>query len=198
MEAFMKKKLRTLHNKPDKCFIGTDNPKNARNGRIRIIEDRLLNTKSHILVQLVNDEGDLKKNIPCEIHYEYRHVTKEYIKFINHCRKYKLKLLGETVYVPLDCWALGLVDTTKNKRIDTYDKDFKYIACAFVRKKEGEKYIIDYNALKECLSDILNKAKYVNTDVAIVYSDIVESAVNELLDKKSNVNVFLVKENSST
>lgn len=160
---------------------------------IKIVESGLFDTKAQIIVQLVNDDGDLRNNIPSYINDEYHHVTKEYIRFINHYQKKNKNTIGLVQYTPVDVWALGLVDTIKNDYIDTYDKDFKYIACAFARTREGKKYIIDFDALKECLRNICNKAQSVKADVAIVYSSTIEQAVKEVF-VKSTVNVYLCKE----
>ena len=160
---------------------------------IKIINDDFLHTKTQICVQLVNDDGDLKNNIPDYINNEYHHVTKEYVKYINYYQKHRLETLGSVQYIPEAVWALGLVDTIKNDHLDTYDKDFKYIACAFCRERVGKKYKLNYNALKDCLNDICRKAQSVHADVAIVWSESVESAVKEVFEN-STVNVYLVKE----
>lgn len=160
---------------------------------IKIVNDDFLHTKAQICVQIVNDEGDLKNNIPDWINNEYHHITKEYIKYINYYQKHRLETFNTTMYVPVDCWAVGLVDTIKNNYLDKYDKDFKYIACAFCRKREGKKYKIDFRALKECLKDICRKAQSVHANVAITYSGVVEQAVREVFEE-STVDVYLVKE----
>lgn len=161
---------------------------------ITIIEKDLLHTKAQIIVQIVNDDGDLKNNIPSYINDEYHHITKEYIRYINYYQKHRLEVLGTNCYLPCDVWALGLIDTIKNNHLDTYDKDFRYIACAFCRTREGKKYKINFEALKDCLRDICRKAQSVHTDVAIIWSEVVEQAVKEVFNK-STVNVYLVKEN---
>lgn len=160
---------------------------------IKIVNDDFLHTKAQICVQLVNDDGDLKNNIPDYINNEYHHVTKEYVKYINYYQKHRLETLGSVQYIPEAVWALGLVDTIKNDHLDTYDKDFKYIACAFCREQVGKKYKLNYNALKDCLNDICRKAQSVHADVAIVWSESVEQAVKDVFNK-STVNVYLVKE----
>ena len=160
---------------------------------IKVIEGDLLHAKSQIIVQLVNEDGDLHKNIPDYINNDYHHITKEYIKYINFCRKKNREISGSCVYIPLDVWALGLVDTTKNNYIDTYDKDFKYIASAFALEKVGKKYKVNISALKECLTDICMKAQSVHADVVIMYSDIVYKIVQEVCEN-SSVNIYLVKE----
>ena len=160
---------------------------------IKIVNDDFLHTKAQICVQIVNDDGDLKNNIPDYINDEYHHITKEYVKYINYYQKHRLETLGSVQYIPEAVWALGLVDTIKNDHLDTYDKDFKYIACAFCRQRVGKKYKIDFGALKDCLRDICRKAQSVHADVAIVWSEVVEQAVKEVFDK-STVNVYLVKE----
>lgn len=159
---------------------------------IKIVNDDFLHTKAQICVQIVNDDGDLKNNIPSYINDEYHHITKEYIRYINYYQKHNLETLGSTMYVPLDCWAVGLVDTIKNNHLDVYDKDFKYIACAFCRRREGKKYKIDFKALKNCLMEVCRKAQAVHADVAIMYSSVVEQAIKEVFEK-STVNVYLCK-----
>lgn len=160
---------------------------------IKIVNNDFLNTKAQICVQIVNNDGDLKNNIPDYINNEYHHITKEYIRYINYYQKHKFETIGSTMFVPLDCWAVGLVDTIKNNHLDVYDKDFKYIACVFCRRREGKKYKIDFKALKDCLGDICRKAQSVHANVAIIWSEPVEQAVKEVF-KKSTVNVYLVKE----
>ena len=160
---------------------------------IKIVENDFLHTKAKICVQLVNDDGDLKNNIPDWINNEYHHITKEYVKFINYYQKNRLETLGQTSYIPEAVWALGLVDTIRNDHLDTYDKDFKYIACAFCRTRSGKKYKLDYSALIDCLRDVCRKAQSVHADVSIVWSEPVEKAVREVFNK-STVNVYLCKE----
>lgn len=159
---------------------------------IKIVNYDFLHTKAQICVQIVNDDGDLKNNIPDWINNEYHHITKEYVKFINYYQKHRLETLGSTMYIPLDCWAIGLVDTIKNNYLDTYDKDFCYIACAFCKERNGKKYNINIDALKYCLKDICRKAQSIHADVAIVWSELVEKVVKEIFDK-STVNVYLCK-----
>lgn len=160
---------------------------------IEVIDGKLLGTKAKICVQMVNTDGDLQYNTPSYINDEFHHITKEYVKYINYYQKNRLETLGQTMYVPFDVWALGLVDTIKNDYLDTYDKDFRYVACAYCKERVGKKYKINFNALKDCLKDICRKAQSVHADVAIVWSDLVESVVKEVFDK-STVNVYLIKE----
>ena len=161
---------------------------------IKIVENNLLDTKAKICVQIVNTDGDLKNNIPAYINDEFHHITKEYVRYINYYQKHRLETIGTTQFTPVDCWAVGLVDTIKNDYLDTYDSNFRYIACAFCRERIGKKYKINLDALKDCLSDICRKAQSVHADVSIVWSEPVEKVVREVFNK-STVNVYLCKEN---
>jgi hypothetical protein len=161
---------------------------------IKVVENKkLLKSNARIIVQLVNEDGDLNNNIPSEINYEYHHVNKEYIKFINYCQTNRLESLGKVQYIPEAVWALGLVDTLKNDYVNIYDKGFKYIACAFCKTKIGKNYKINYDTLKECLRDVFNKAQSISADVAIIYSDIMKNIVSEIFNDNT-VNVYLYKE----
>lgn len=160
---------------------------------VKIVEGNLLDIKAQVVVQLVNDDGDLKNNIPPEINNEYHHITREYVRFINHCRKKNTDTLGLTLLIPIDVWAVGLVDTLKNDHIEIYDKDYKYIACAFCRMREGKRYKIDYEALENSLRCICNKAQAVKANVAIPYSESVVNVIKKVFEK-STTDVYLVKE----
>lgn len=160
---------------------------------VKIVEGNLLDVKAQVVVQLVNGDGDLKNNIPPEINNEYHHITREYVRFINHCRKKNTDTLGLTLLIPIDVWAVGLVDTLKNDHIEIYDKDYKYIACAFCRTREGKRYKIDYEALENSLRCICNKAQAVKANVAIPYSESVVNVIKKVFEK-STIDVYLVKE----
>ena len=47
---------------------------------VKVAEGNILESKAQIIVQLVNDEGDLKNNIPPEINDQYHHITREYVR----------------------------------------------------------------------------------------------------------------------
>ena len=159
---------------------------------VKVAEGNILESKAQIIVQLVNDDGDLKNNIPPEINDQYHHITREYVRYINNCRKNGIDTMGRICFIPLDVWAIGLVDVLKSNRIEVYDKDYQYIVCAFARTRIGKKYKIDYDSLKNCLRYICNKAQAVKTDIAIPYSEMVENVVKEVFGK-STVNVTLYK-----
>lgn len=158
---------------------------------IKIVEDSFLNTKARFYVQLVNDDGDIDNNIPPDINNEYHHITKEYVRFINHYQKLHKDILGMNCFIP-EVWAVGLVDIFDTDHIEAYDKDFTYVVCAFCVKRSGKKYKIDYDILKECLRDICNKAQSLKVDVAIPWSDAIERIVKEIFSE-STVNVLLIK-----
>ena len=159
---------------------------------IKVAEGNILESKAQIIVQLVNDDGRLEDNIPPEINDQYHHITREYVKYINHCRKNGIDTMGRICLVPLDVWAVGLVDILKSNRIEIYDKEYQYIMCAFARTRIGKRYKIDYDSLKNCLRCICNKAQAVKAEIAIPYSEPVENAVKEVFEK-STVNVTLYK-----
>ena len=99
---------------------------------IKFVDGNFLDTDANFIVnQVVRQEVQSMTKIEEEIFEEYPHIESEYIKYIRHCKKNKINILGNVQYVPVDIWAIVMVDTMKNNNIIKYDENFKYICNVF-------------------------------------------------------------------
>lgn len=136
---------------------------------IKIIEKDLFNSNANIIVHQVNTQGVMGSGVAGQVSKKYPHVYKEYRSYVHHCQKNGVSMMGKVQYVPVDVWALGLVDTTKNQKIIPYDRQYQYIANAFGQKTYGKGLQTDINSLTNCFMDIQLKAEQINASIAIPY-----------------------------
>lgn len=136
---------------------------------ISIVEKNLFDSKANFLVHQVNCQGVMGSGIAKQVAERYPFVDKEYRRYVFHCQKKNKKILGTVQYVPLEVWAIGLVDTLKNDRIEKYDKDYQYIVNLFGQENYGTGIQTDLTELKNAFIDIRDKALSVGATIAIPY-----------------------------
>ena len=125
---------------------------------IRIVEKNLFDSKANFIVHQVNAQGVMGSGVAKQIAEQYPFVDKEYRKYVFHCQKKNKKILGTVQYVPTEVWAIGLVDTIKNNRIEKYDVDYKYIVNLFGQENYGTGLQTDLAEMKNAFIDIRKKA----------------------------------------
>lgn len=136
---------------------------------IKIIEENLFNSYANIIVHQVNTQGVMGSGVAVQVAKKFPHVYKEYRSYVNYCKKNGVSMMGKVQYVPVDVWAIGLVDTIKNNNVVTYDRHYQYIANAFGQKTYGKGLQTDINSLTNCFMDIQLKAEQINASIAIPY-----------------------------
>ena len=125
----------------------------------KFIKGNLFDSKANFVVCLCDNLYDSEYDMP------YLHVDKERMKYIKHCNKNNLELLGTTQYVPSEVWALPMVDTLKNNNIIEFDNNYQYIANVFCKNAYDNK--INVKLMRKAFSDVLNQAKSLGANVAI-------------------------------
>ena len=136
---------------------------------IKIIEGNLFNSKANFIVHQTNCQGVMGSGVALQVSEKYPHVEREYRKYINYCNKNNKKILGSVQYVPVDVWALMMIDTMKNNDVSDYDKNYQYIVNLFGQDTIGTGIQTDMKALKNGLIDIRDKAKKIGATVAMPY-----------------------------
>lgn len=137
---------------------------------IKIIDGNLFDSKANFLVHQVNCMSVMGSGVALQVKELYPHVEVEYLKYLKHCKKSKHEPLGTSQYVPIDSWALVMVDTMKNEKVEAYDKDYQYIVNLFGQKDFGMgKQHTDLKAMETAMIDIRNKAKSIGATVAMPY-----------------------------
>lgn len=136
---------------------------------IRIINGNLFNSKANFIIHQVNCCSIMGSGVAKQVADLFPHVEKEYLRYLKHCNKEKIEPLGTAQYIPVDSWALVMVDTLKNNRVDAYDKEYQYIVNLFGQKSFGKGLQTDLKAMKRAFIDIYNKAKSINATVAMPY-----------------------------
>ena len=126
---------------------------------IKTSNERLDNSTANFIVRMVDCQGNAKLD---------GHVEKEYLKFLKHHSKTNELIRGSVQYIPNDVWAIGMVDTIKNKDVIAYDDDYQYSVNLFGHDFNcGSKD--NLKAIKYGLKDIFYKARKINATVAIPY-----------------------------
>lgn len=137
---------------------------------IKIIEGDLFESKANFLVHQVNCQSIMGSGVAAQVADMYPHVEKDYRRYLKHCEKIDINPLGTAQYVPVDVWAVGMVDTIKNDNVVAYDSEYQYIVNLFGQNDYGMgKQHTDLNAMKRAMIDICNKAKAINATVAMPY-----------------------------
>lgn len=136
---------------------------------IRIVEKNLFDSKANFIVHQVNAQGVMGSGVAKQIAEQYPFVDKEYRKYVFHCQKKNKKILGTVQYVPTEVWAIGLVDTIKNNRIEKYDVDYKYIVNLFGQENYGTGLQTDLAEMKNAFIDIRKKALSVGASIAMPF-----------------------------
>lgn len=136
---------------------------------ISIVEKNLFDSKANFLVHQVNCQGVMGSGIALQVAKKYPHVDKEYRSYVYHNKKIKKNILGTVQYVPIDVWALGLVNTIKNDRVEAYDQHYQYIVNLFGQDIYGSGLQTNLNAFKKGMMDIKYKAENIGASVAMPF-----------------------------
>jgi len=138
---------------------------------IKIVDGNLFDSKANFLIHQVNAQDVMKSGVAKQVANLYPHVESEYHKYIRYCKKNKIDAVGTAQYVPVDHWALIMVDTLKNNNVFDYDKQYQYIVNIFGQENYGYdgKQYTNLKALKNALIDVRNKAQIIGATVALPY-----------------------------
>lgn len=140
---------------------------------VSVIKGNLFDSKANFIVCPCDNLYDSEYDMP------FFHVDKERMKYIKHCSKNNIELLGTAQYVPSEVWALPMVDTLKNNNITAFDNNYQYIVNMFCQNAYDNK--IDTKFMKKAFSDILSKAKELNATVAV--PKIIGTLANKMIDQ---------------
>lgn len=138
---------------------------------IKIVDGNLFDSKANFLIHQVNCADTMGSGIAKQVANMYPHVESEYHKYIRYCKKNKINFIGTAQFVPVDHWALIMVDTLKNNNVFDYDKQYQYIVNVFGQENfgyDGKQYT-NLKALKNALIDVRNKAQVIGATVALPY-----------------------------
>lgn len=136
---------------------------------IKIVEKNLFDSKANFIVHQVNWQGVMGSGVAKQVAEQYPYVDKEYRKYVFHYQKKNKKILGTVQYVPTEVWAIGLVDTLKNDKIEKYDKDYQYIVNLFGQESYGAGFQTDLKEMKNAFIDIRDKAMSVGATIAMPF-----------------------------
>lgn len=138
---------------------------------IKIVEGNLFDSKANFIVHQTNAQGVMGSGVAAQVARLYPHVEREYIRYVHKCKKNKAPILGTAQYVPIDYWAVVMVDTMKNNNITAYDKQYQYIVNVFGQNEYGYdgKMYTNLKALKNALIDVREKAESIGATVAMPF-----------------------------
>ena len=94
---------------------------------IKVIDKNLFNSTANFIVHQVNCQGVMGSGVALQVAEIYPHVEQEYMKYLRYCKKNRINPLGTAQYVPIDTWAMIMVNTMKNNNVLAYDSQYQYI-----------------------------------------------------------------------
>lgn len=136
---------------------------------IKIIDGNLFDSKANFIVHQTNCLGIMGAGVAFQVAEKFPHVEKEYLKYLRHCKKNNIEALGTAQYVPVDDWALVMVDTMSNSRVTAYDTEYQYIVNLFGQASIGSGMQTNLRAMEKAFKDIRDKAKSIGATVAMPY-----------------------------
>jgi O-acetyl-ADP-ribose deacetylase (regulator of RNase III) len=145
----------------------------------------ILTSKANFIVHSVNPVS-MDSDIAYHISEEYRHIGKEYLKYIRFCNKNHYDIVGTVQYVPVDSWALIMCDTMRNDNIVDYDIKYQYIVNMFCESASDDGIKTNIKAMKSAFESVLVNVKKLNATVAIPNS--IGNIVRDII-KKYDVDV---------
>lgn len=137
---------------------------------IKTIEGNLFDSNANFIVHQVNCQSVMGSGVALQVKERYPHVYTEYLKFLRHHQKKKSNPLGLAQFVPVDVWALGMVDTILNRRIEPYDASYQYIVNLFGQDTYGDGLHTDLKAFEKAMRIIMEHAKAIGATVAMPYN----------------------------
>lgn len=123
---------------------------------VHIIEKDLFKSDANFLVHQCNCEGFMGSGVAKQVADLFPHVKKEYLRYINHCNKNNIRLLDTIQFVPTESWAIVMVDTIKNNRVEVYDNNYQYIVNLFGQEEIGTGLQTDIKAVENGLIELKN------------------------------------------
>lgn len=141
---------------------------------IKIVDGNLFDSDANFILHQTNCQdykNYMNNDIAKQVLELYPHVEREYNRYIHHCNKNKLPILGTAQYVPVDHWALIMVDTIKNNNVIAYDSKYQYIVNIFGQSDfdtDGKMYT-NLKALKNAMIDVKKKAQAIGASIALPY-----------------------------
>lgn len=137
---------------------------------IKNINGNIFDSDSNFIVHQTNCLGVMGSGIAAQVANKYPHVEKAYVKYVKYCNKHKIDMLGNVQYVPIDTWAMVMVDTLRNENVEAYDSQYQYIVNLFGQRNFGtEKQQTDLSAMKLAFLNIREKAEKIKAKIAIPY-----------------------------
>ena len=137
---------------------------------IKVIDKKLFNSTANFIVHQVNCQGVMGSGVALQVAEIYPHVEQEYMKYLRYCKKNRINPLGTAQYVPIDTWAMIMVNTMKNNNVLAYDSQYQYIVNLFGQDNYGMGVQqTDLKAMERAFQDIYEKAKFIEASVAMPY-----------------------------
>ena len=136
---------------------------------IKIINGNLFDSKANFIVHQVNCQGVMGSGVALQVKERYPHVFTEYLKYLKLYKKKKISPLGFAQFVPVDVWALSMVNTLSADGIIAYDTNYQYIVNLFGQDTYGTGLHTDLPALKRAMKTIAQIAKSIGATVAMPY-----------------------------
>ena len=166
---------------------------------IKIVDENIFDSKANFLLHQVDSTGIMRNGIALQVATKYPHVENEYRKYLRYCSKNNIDVLGTVQYVPVDVWALGMVNTMKNNSVIEYDTGYQYIVNLFCN--DIQTYTINLPSVKMGLIDVRDKAQKIDAKIAlpynmpnkIIWNDIYD-IINEVFEN-SGLDVVICKNN---
>lgn len=149
------------------------------------LDDVLFMSNAQLIVSLVSSSEDVPpKFLEAMIDEEYPVVTSQRIRYRRHQKKYGLRVMGTAQYVPVDVWALPIVDPVHKQNVVAYDPDYRYIVNVFGLSADGTYKL---HEIRDALMDVQRKALELNATVAIHLNEWNDaySVVKDVFEKSS-------------
>ena len=146
---------------------------------IKTINGNIFNSNANFIINEMDCQGILNDNLT-QLD-DSPHIERECMKYIRYCNKNHIEILGSAQFIPIEVWALNMVDTMKNNNVIDYDTNYQYIVNLFCKHTSDEGIKMNRNAVRKALENIFEKAKSIGASVAVPYS--IGNFVNEIVNK---------------
>lgn len=134
---------------------------------IKIVDGNLFDSKANFIVHQVNCQGVMGGGVALQVAEKYPHIEIAYRKYLQHCKKNNIKPLGTVQFVPVDVWAMAMVN---NNTVMDYDKNYQYIVNLFGQDSFGMgECHTDLKALRTGFTTIRDTAVSLGASVAMPY-----------------------------
>ena len=137
---------------------------------IKVVDKNIFRSTANFLVHQTNCQGVMGSGVALQVANKFPHVEQEYMKYLRYCKKNHINPLGTAQYVPVDTWALVMVNTMKNNSVIAYDSQYQYVVNLFGQDDFGMgTQHTNLKAMENAFRDIYKKAKEINASVAMPY-----------------------------